>query len=83
MIEGRTVRISGPIVRVAGLGRAGLLRRGRGRRFPAHRGGRADRGDDAVVQVYEDDTGLKVGAARASIGRPLSVLLGPGSRNHL
>jgi V/A-type H+-transporting ATPase subunit A len=35
-------------------------------------------GDEAVVQVYEDDTGMKVGAQAVSTGRPLSVLLGPG-----
>ena len=78
MIEGRTVRISGPIVRVAGLGGAGLydvVEVGDSRLI-----GEIVRieGDDAVVQVYEDDTGLKVGAAARSIGRPLSALLGPG-----
>jgi V/A-type H+-transporting ATPase subunit A len=34
--------------------------------------------DEAVIQVYEDDTGLKIGASAASTGRPLSALLGPG-----
>jgi V/A-type H+-transporting ATPase subunit A len=34
--------------------------------------------DDAVVQVYEDETGLMIGADAVSTGRPLSVLLGPG-----
>jgi len=34
--------------------------------------------DDAIVQVYEDETGLTVGTTAASTGQPLSVLLGPG-----
>jgi V/A-type H+-transporting ATPase subunit A len=35
-------------------------------------------GDKAVIQVYEDDTGLQVGADASSTGRPLSARLGPG-----
>jgi V/A-type H+-transporting ATPase subunit A len=35
-------------------------------------------GDLAVVQVYEDNTGLKPGDEVISAGRPLSVRLGPG-----
>jgi V/A-type H+-transporting ATPase subunit A len=35
-------------------------------------------GSEAVVQVYEDNTGLKVGSPAVSTGRPLSALLGPG-----
>jgi V/A-type H+-transporting ATPase subunit A len=78
MIEGKTIRVSGPIVRVAGLGRAGLydvVEVGDDRLI-----GEIVRleGNDAVVQVYEDDTGLSIGAVARSIGRPLSVLLGPG-----
>jgi V/A-type H+-transporting ATPase subunit A len=34
--------------------------------------------DEAVIQVYEDDTGLRIGARASSTGRPLSALLGPG-----
>ncbi|MDR1142884.1 MAG: V-type ATP synthase subunit A [Spirochaetaceae bacterium] len=78
MIEGRVDRISGPIVRAGGLGRAGLFdvvevgdRRLLGEIVRLER-------DEAVIQVYEDDTGLKIGAAAVSTGRPLSALLGPG-----
>ncbi|MDR2661816.1 MAG: V-type ATP synthase subunit A, partial [Treponema sp.] len=78
MIEGRVDRISGPIVRARGLGRAGLFdvvevgdRRLLGEVVRLER-------DEAVIQVYEDDTGLEIGAAAVSTGRPLSVLLGPG-----
>ncbi len=78
MIEGKIVRISGPIVRAEGLGSAGLydvVEVGESRLI-----GEIVRieGDAAVVQVYEDDTGLAIGSAARSIGRPLSVLLGPG-----
>jgi V/A-type H+-transporting ATPase subunit A len=78
MIEGRVRRISGPIIRAEGLGSAGL--------FDVVEVGdkkligeivRLEK-DEAVVQVYEDDTGLMIGAKAHSTGRPLSVLLGPG-----
>ncbi|HNZ65646.1 MAG TPA: V-type ATP synthase subunit A, partial [Smithella sp.] len=35
-------------------------------------------GEVTIVQVYEDNTGLKPGDDVISYGRPLSVLLGPG-----
>ncbi|MDR1286210.1 MAG: V-type ATP synthase subunit A [Treponema sp.] len=78
MIEGRVKRISGPIIRASGLGGAGLfdvVEVGEKRII-----GEVVRleGDEAVIQVYEDDTGLMIGARAASTGRPLSVLLGPG-----
>ena len=78
MIEGRVRRISGPIVRATGLGGAGL--------FDVVTVGDKQiigeivrlEGDEAVIQVYEDNTGLKTGAPAHSTGRPLSALLGPG-----
>ncbi|WP_304221589.1 V-type ATP synthase subunit A [Gracilinema caldarium] len=78
MIEGRIHRVSGPIVHAKGLGGAGLfdvVEVGENRII-----GEIIRieEDNAVIQVYEDDTGLKVGSAARSTGRPLSVLLGPG-----
>jgi V/A-type H+-transporting ATPase subunit A len=78
MIKGRVMRISGPIIRARGLGGAGLfdvVEVGEKRLI-----GEIVRleSDEAVVQVYEDDTGLMIGAEAASTGRPLSVLLGPG-----
>jgi len=78
MIKGRVDRISGPIIRASGLGGAGL--------FDVVEAGekrligevvRLEK-DDAVIQVYEDDTGLMIGAEVSSTGRPLSALLGPG-----
>ncbi|MDR1107599.1 MAG: V-type ATP synthase subunit A [Spirochaetaceae bacterium] len=78
MIEGTVKRISGPIIRAAGLGGAGLFdvvevgeKRIIGEIVRLEQ-------DEAVIQVYEDDTGLKIGASATSTGRPLSALLGPG-----
>jgi len=78
MIEGHVRRVSGPIIRATGLGSAGLfdvVEVGENRII-----GEIVRleGQEAIIQVYEDDTGLKIGAAARSTGRPLSVLLGPG-----
>lgn len=36
------------------------------------------KGEEAVIQVYEDTTGLKAGVPVYGTGRPLSVELGPG-----
>ncbi|MDR2500660.1 MAG: V-type ATP synthase subunit A [Treponema sp.] len=78
MLEGRVERISGPIIRAAGMGRAGLFdvvevgeRRITGEIIRLEQ-------DEAVIQVYEDATGLQTGAPVFSTGRPLSALLGPG-----
>ncbi|GHV94977.1 V-type ATP synthase alpha chain [Spirochaetia bacterium] len=78
LIEGKVRRISGPIIRATGLGGAGLfdvVEVGEKRII-----GEIVRleGDEAIIQVYEDNTGLKVGAPARSTGRPLSALLGPG-----
>lgn len=77
-IEGTISRISGPIVRADGLGSAALfdvVEVGKNRII-----GEIVRlsGDEAVIQVYEDNTGLSLGAPVSSTARPLSVLLGPG-----
>jgi V/A-type H+-transporting ATPase subunit A len=78
MLSGKVKRISGPIIRAGGLGGAGLfdvVEVGEKRII-----GEVVRleGDDAVIQVYEDETGLAVGTSAVSTGRPLSVRLGPG-----
>ncbi|MDR2445961.1 MAG: V-type ATP synthase subunit A [Treponema sp.] len=78
MSVGQVKRIAGPIIHATGLGCAGL--------FDVVDVGpkkiigeivRLEK-DEAVIQVYEDDTGLQVGAAAESTGRPLSARLGPG-----
>ena len=73
-IDGKVRRISGPIVRARGLGAAGLFdlvevveNRIIGEIVRLEQ-------DEAVIQVYEDQTGLMIGAPAASTGRPLSVL---------
>ena len=76
--NGRIRRISGPIVRAQGLGNAGLFDLVEvGEKHLIGEIVRLEH-DEAMIQVYEDDTGLKIGAETHSTGRPLSVLLGPG-----
>jgi len=78
MIKGTIKRISGPIVRAGGLGGAGLFDVVEvGEKHLIGEIVRLEQ-DEAVVQVYEDNSGLKIGAEAVSTGRPLSVLLGPG-----
>lgn len=78
MSIGKVKRISGPIVYATGLSGAGLF-------DVVDVGPKKIIGEivrlekeDAVIQVYEDDTGLQVGADAESTGRPLSARLGPG-----
>jgi len=78
MIEGRVVRINGPIIKATGLGGSGLydvVEIGEKRLI-----GEIIRleGDVATIQIYEDNTGMRVGESAWSLERPLSVHLGPG-----
>ena len=78
MNAGKVVRINGPIVRAVGLGGSGLydvVEIGEKRLI-----GEIIRleGDVATIQVYEDNTGMRVGERAVSMERPLSVHLGPG-----
>ena len=78
MIEGKITRISGPIVYAEGLGACGLydvVDVGESRLI-----GEIIRlnKDSATIQVYEDDTGLKIGEKVVCNQRPLSLQLGPG-----
>ncbi len=78
MIEGRITRISGPIVYAEGLAGCGL--------YDVVSVGEASligeiirlHADKATIQVYEDDTGMRVGEKVVCHQRPLSVRLGPG-----
>jgi V/A-type H+-transporting ATPase subunit A len=77
-IQGRITRISGPVVVAEGLGSAGLydvVEVGE-----ARLSGEIIRTDGrgATIQVYEENTGMKPGEPVLSMGRPLSVTLGPG-----
>jgi V/A-type H+-transporting ATPase subunit A len=78
MIKGQIKRISGPIIYAQGLSAAGLFDLVEvGEKRLIGEIVRLEQ-DEAVIQVYEDVTGLMVGADAVSTGRPLSVLLGPG-----
>jgi len=78
VLSGKVIAVNGPIVKAVGL--SGI------RMFDIAEVGQ-DRligevirlaGDVTIIQVYEDNTGLKPGDEVISYGRPLSVLLGPG-----
>ena len=78
MIEGKVVRINRPIIKATGLGASGLydvVEIGAKRLI-----GEIIRleGDTATIQIYEDNTGMRVGENAISLERPLSVHLGPG-----
>jgi V/A-type H+/Na+-transporting ATPase subunit A len=78
MIEGKVVQINGPIVKAIGLGGSGLydvVEIGEKKLI-----GEIIRleGDKATIQIYEDNTGMRVGESAVSLERPLSVHLGPG-----
>ncbi len=78
MIEGKVIRINGPIIQAVGLGGSGLydvVEIGKKRLI-----GEIIRleGDTATIQIYEDNTGMRIGESAFSLERPLSVHLGPG-----
>jgi V/A-type H+/Na+-transporting ATPase subunit A len=78
MIEGKVIQINGPIIKATGLGGSGLydvVEIGEKRLI-----GEIIRleGDKATIQIYEDNTGMRVGESAWSLERPLSVHLGPG-----
>ena len=78
MIEGRILKVSGPLVIAEGMREANM--------FDVVRVGAAQligeiiemHGDRASIQVYEETAGLGRGDAVRSTGAPLSVELGPG-----
>ncbi len=78
MIKGRITRVSGPVVVAEGLGGAGL--------YDVVEVGSAGLSGEiiridasgATIQVYEENTGMKPGEPVISLGKPLSVALGPG-----
>jgi V/A-type H+-transporting ATPase subunit A len=78
MIEGKIVKINGPIIHAAGLESCGL--------YDVVEAGQSKligeiirlEGDTATIQIYEDNTGMRIGEKVVSEERPLSVYLGPG-----
>src|SRR5208337_4406233 len=78
MITGTISRVSGPVIIAKGMIGSKMY-------DVVHVGTEALRGeiirlegDEAVIQVYEDTTGLTLGAGVENTGAPLSVELGPG-----
>jgi V/A-type H+-transporting ATPase subunit A len=78
MITGTISRVSGPVIIAKGMIGSRMY-------DVVHVGSEALRGeiirlegDDAVIQVYEDTTGLMLGESVENTGAPLSVELGPG-----
>ncbi|MDR1180261.1 MAG: V-type ATP synthase subunit A [Spirochaetales bacterium] len=78
MIEGKIVKINGPIIQAQGLSSCGL--------YDVVEAGETKligeiirlEGDTATIQIYEDNTGMRIGEKVVSEERPLSVYLGPG-----
>ena len=78
MVEGRILKVSGPLVIAEGMREANM--------FDVVRVGEAQligeiiemHGDRASIQVYEETAGLGRGDRVVSTGAPLSVELGPG-----
>lgn len=78
MIKGRIYRVSGPVViaeDMRGVGVYEVVEVSDERLIGEVIG---VEGDKAIIQVYEDTTGLKVGEPVYTTGNPLSAELGPG-----
>ncbi|MBQ3077291.1 MAG: V-type ATP synthase subunit A [Clostridia bacterium] len=78
MIEGKVIKIAGPLVVASGMREANI-------KDVVHVGAARligeileMRGDEASIQVYEETAGLKPGDVVVSTGAPLSVELAPG-----
>ncbi|HPK23419.1 MAG TPA: hypothetical protein PK842_11595, partial [Smithella sp.] len=78
ILKGNVISVNGPIVKVVGL--TGIKMFDIAEVGQERLIGEVIRlaGEITIVQVYEDNTGLKPGDDVISYGRPLSVLLGPG-----
>ncbi len=77
-LTGRIISVNGPIVKAVGLRGAGMLDMAEVGPFKLIGEVIRFQNEIAVIQVYEDNTGLKPGDSVSTSGRPLSVLLGPG-----
>ncbi len=78
VLAGKVIAVNGPIVKATGL--TGIRMFDIAEVGPDRLIGEVIRlvEDITIIQVYEDNTGLKPGDEVISYGRPLSVLLGPG-----
>ncbi len=80
---GTITMINGPVVNAAGLSRFAMRELVKVGDLQLMGEILQMKGDDGVIQVYEDTTGLKVGEPVYGLGRPLSVCLGPGLVGHI
>jgi len=77
-LTGKIISVNGPIVKAVGLRGAGMLDMAEVGPYKLIGEVIRFQSEIAVIQVYEDNTGLKPGDSVSTSGRPLSVLLGPG-----
>jgi len=77
-VTGELVYVNGPLVRARGMSRAAMGDQCEVGEMNLIGEIIGVRGEIATIQVYEDTTGLKTGMEVTSLGRPISVELGPG-----
>ena len=77
-VSGKVIAVNGPVVKATGL--RGIRMFDVAEVGPDRLIGEVIRlsGDTTIIQVYEDNTGMRPGCEVISHCRPLSVLLGPG-----
>ncbi|GHV34056.1 V-type ATP synthase alpha chain [Synergistales bacterium] len=81
--NGVITMVNGPVVRASGLSRFAMRELVRVGDLGLTGEILQMDGDDGVIQVYEDTTGIKLGEPVVGLGRPLSVCLGPGLMGHI
>jgi len=75
---GTIVRVNGPVVRARGMRSFGMREMVRVGKLGLWGEIIRMEGDEALIQVYEDTQGLRLGEPVEGTGEPLSVSLGPG-----
>jgi len=75
---GTIVRVNGPVVRARGMRAFGMREMVRVGKLGLWGEIIRMEGDEALIQVYEDTQGLRLGEPVKGTGEPLSVSLGPG-----
>ena len=80
---GSILMINGPVVRAAGLSRFAMRELVQVGELGLTGEILQMDGDEGIIQVYEDTTGIQPGEPVKGLGRPLSVCLGPGLIGHI
>jgi V/A-type H+-transporting ATPase subunit A len=75
---GKIVAINGPVIRATGMRSFAMREMVHAGRFSLLGEIIRLEGDDALIQVFEDTTGLRTGEPVTGTGGPLSMSLGPG-----